>query len=428
MKAWKLLSLAAVSAAIVAAGPSDSRACAVLTPDETAPVTGHQMILSISKDRTTLWDQFNYDTNNPDLKFAWILPTKGKVTVGLSSDALFDTLGQVTAPEIFAPNLCPNSCLGGGGGGDGKGSVDVISRDILGPYEVVQLSSSDPQALKDWLAMNGYPIPASVGPILDAYVNEGFDFLALKLAAGATPSSRPVRVTMEGAAPTVPIRLLAAGTGDVTQVTLWVLGEGRWDPSNAPVVTLKSSDLTWDFSTSKSDYSEVRAAKLAEQKGLAWLLEQATPRDPGDIEFPLQQLVMSNPDKSGYGDMNTTPDQELAADLDALVGDFKAGVWVTRLSADLSREALAKDLALGAGTQEVVSGSYTPGKTLHAPVCGPDPCAGEGGGGSGSSGGNGSSGGCSCRMAGDGASDASSILGALGLAAMAALRGRRRRR
>jgi len=48
------------------------------------------MILSISQDRTTSWDQITY-AGAPS-SFAWVLPIKGQVEVGLSSDALFGTL------------------------------------------------------------------------------------------------------------------------------------------------------------------------------------------------------------------------------------------------------------------------------------------------------------------------------------------------
>ena len=51
-------------------------------------------------------------------------------------------------------------------------------------------------------------------PVIDAYVAEGFNFLALKLVPGqGVDSMRPVRVTTPGAAATLPLRMVAAGTG-----------------------------------------------------------------------------------------------------------------------------------------------------------------------------------------------------------------------
>lgn len=445
MKSWKALAPLAmlVSCALSVGAARDASACAVFTPTETPSVTGHRMILSVSNTETTLWDQFDYK-GAPE-SFGWILPIKGVAEVGLSSDALFDALGQVTAPQIFAPSQnCPNSCDGQGGGfgggvdGGSNGGVVVVAQQVVGPFEMVQLSSQDPNALKGWLAQNGYPIPAGIGPILDAYVAEGFDFVALKLLPGmGLDSVKPVRVTVQGAAPSIPLRLLAAGTGDLTPVTIFVLGEGRWEPTNAPVVEMKASDLVWDFKTESSNYAAVRASKLAATSGLGWLVEQARPFAAFEVDNGLQSLVSASPADSGYGDAMVTPQAALDADLAALHGALSPSPWIMRYTADLSRQAFAKDLSLGAAaSQTPVDGVYGVTNSINEPPCPPDPCGGQGGnGGSGASSGNGGSGGnaaagegsssdCGCRVAGVDSSGATLLL--LGLAPF--MLGMRRRR
>src|SRR5262245_130162 len=89
-----LLSLPLALAALSAA--HDAAACGgcLGPPTEVTQVTGHKMILSISKTQTTLWDQITY-SGNPS-SFAWVLPIKGTVDFHLSSDALFRTLEQQT--------------------------------------------------------------------------------------------------------------------------------------------------------------------------------------------------------------------------------------------------------------------------------------------------------------------------------------------
>lgn len=406
-----------VAAAVLAGSISglgrDARACAVLTPDESIPVTGHKMILSLSQDQTTLWDQFTF-TGAPE-SFAWILPTKGQVEVGVSSDAIFDAFGQVTAPQVFAPSVCPNTCLGNGGG-DGGGNVTVIAHEAIGPYDTVQLSSSDPAALKDWLAANGFPIPAEVLPILDAYVAEGFNFLAMKLLPGAgVEAIQPVRVTMPGAAPSIPIRLLAAGTGELTEVTLWIVSDGKYVPANAPVASISEGDLVWDFATDSSNYAAVRKEKLAAENGLAYLVEASRPYSDWEIKSPLQYLVDSDPAKSGYGADAGAAQAGLDGDMAAVFGTLGDSPWITRLTADLSREALLEDLALTAAPdQSEVYGSYTPANHVNAGQCPPDPCAtggaggggtgGTGAGGTGSGAGGGSGGGDQGGNSGDGGS------------------------
>src|SRR5262245_66238612 len=67
-----------VSMALLAASEArDAAACGgcFVQQTESTQVTGHKMILSISKDRTTLWDQIQYD-GEPS-SFAWVLPIRG---------------------------------------------------------------------------------------------------------------------------------------------------------------------------------------------------------------------------------------------------------------------------------------------------------------------------------------------------------------
>jgi hypothetical protein len=64
------------------------------------------MILSVSKTQSTLYDQIEY-AGDP-AEFAWVLPTKGIVDVGLSSDLIFNQLGVDTGVQVLPPPInCP---------------------------------------------------------------------------------------------------------------------------------------------------------------------------------------------------------------------------------------------------------------------------------------------------------------------------------
>src|SRR5689334_8845997 len=173
----KALLLIVPLAALALTETRDASACGgcFVRQSENSQVTGHKMILSVSKTQSTLWDQISY-SGNP-ASFAWILPTKGIVDVGLSSDALFQNLDQETKVTIASPIIqCSpppdcgdfNGAPGGGptGAGSGGGSVDagvnVLAEEVVGPYETVQLMSADPMALKNWLTSHSYNIPADV--------------------------------------------------------------------------------------------------------------------------------------------------------------------------------------------------------------------------------------------------------------------------
>jgi hypothetical protein len=148
----------------------DTHACGgcFISQSETTQVTGHRMILSVGSAQTTLYDQIEY--SGAPSSFGWVLPIKGTVDVGLSSDALFANLEQWTAVSINSPQItCPpppncgddddlagsNEGSSGTGTGPGEPPVEVLAQEVVGPYETVQLSSQDPAALKTWLADHG---------------------------------------------------------------------------------------------------------------------------------------------------------------------------------------------------------------------------------------------------------------------------------
>ena len=259
---------AAVAAGLLAGAERDARACGgcftpPAPPTETESViTDEKMMLAISTTQTTLYDQINY--SGSPASFAWVLPIKGQVTVGLSADVMFQVINQLTVTEVQAPPTncppapnCYGNFFGPGGGGataaageaaDAAAAVTVTSQKQVGPYETVQLHSTDGSALTNWLTAHGYQIPDSTKPIINAYVAQSFDFLALKLVPGeGVQSMQPVRVTSQGAAPSLPLHMVAVGTGPTTGITIWVVADGRWAPSNFPTFTIADSEIRVDW-------------------------------------------------------------------------------------------------------------------------------------------------------------------------------------
>ena len=367
MRLAKALFLTAMMAG-AALGARDASACGgcFASPSEVTQITGERMLLSLSQQQTTLYDEITY-SGNPS-SFAWVLPIKGLATVGLSSDALFQNLGQDTSTTISAPQItCPSSNCGnaafnnsddpsaGGGGASTGGTVTVVSQQVVGPYETVQLQSTDPMALRNWLATNGYNVPATDGPVIDAYVAEGFNFLALKLVPGQGVSSmRPVRVTTPGATPTLPLRMVAVGSGPIVPITLWVVAEGRYDTTNLPSFQVDPSQLVWDWDTQESNYSALKQSLFTKSNNRGWLVEAAEPFSMYTLQSQLSYLVQSDPVASGYADdMGLNADTNLADDMATLfAGIPDASMWVTRFEGELSHAALAADLQIAASANQ----------------------------------------------------------------------------
>ena len=299
MRSSLLLGAAFGALAALAVLPGDARACGGTFLDSestTVIVKAHRMAFSISQTQSVLWDQIAY-TGSPK-GFAWVLPVRPGAVIEVSNDAWFDTLDAATSVNVVTP---AQECDSGGddftttkgcgcgsteeadfggsasSGDEGHGSnpVTVVHQGTIGPYETVTLHSDVPGALTDWLTSHGYPIDPGIQPIIDAYEAEGMDFIALRLSPQAgVKQMKPVRVVTPGAGATLPLRMVAAGTGAGVDVTLFVLGEGRWEAESFPNATVAAKDVSWDFdkdAASASNYTTLRAKALAGDGGKTWL-------------------------------------------------------------------------------------------------------------------------------------------------------------
>jgi hypothetical protein len=463
------LGSAVVGLAVV--GARDARACGgcFVPPEETESViTDEKMILSISMSQTTLYDQIEY--SGAPASFAWVLPIKGTVTVGLSADILFQTIDQLTATEVLQPPTnCPpppddcssfDSYAGGddaGAAGDASSDgVTVTSQAQVGPYETVQLHSTDGTALTNWLTSNGYDIPASTKPVIDAYVTDGFDFLALKLVPGVgVQAMQPVRVTSQGAAPSLPLHMVAVGTGATTGITIWVVADGRWQPSNFPTFTIADSEIAWDWLTSSSNYESLRLAKEKTFNGRGWQIESSLELNQQTVIQTLEYAA-SYTDVGGYTAAPTTDggtadagseaedagegSAAAAADLAVLFnGVAGPNARFTRMRSDVAKAALSVDMALEASTdQSELTNVHNPGQQVGEPECpvynsacevtgtAPRPASGSSVTASNDAGGGG---GCSTtRPPSEGGATTGLLLGFLGVSAVWSRRKRRARR
>jgi hypothetical protein len=403
------LSTAAAVCAVAALTTTSDRADACggcfVPPSENTVVSGHRMVLSVSSTQTVLWDQIEYSGNPAE--FAWVLPVKSGAYIELASDAWFETLEAVTSVTISPPPVICGGSSGGIGcgssdeaGGDltaGRGEADpvqVLHEGTVGPYETVTVATDTPGALNDWLTEHGYGVDESTQPIIDAYVEEGFDFIALRLQPNAgVKLMKPVRVVTPGAAPALPLRMVAAGTGAEVAVVLYVIGEGRWAPDNFPTTSIPIDLLSWNFANTQSNYAVLRDKALGIDGGRGWLstfaiqgalfMSFSNPQSFApptrfvdlyttqalangeisaagctlpDMSQETQQVVDPCPgvawdDPSCAASVDGVSARELVCeDLDdlatALVGMHPRDVWVTRLEANLPRAALGTDLTL----------------------------------------------------------------------------------
>lgn len=488
-----------------------------ISPTEVESViTDHRMAFSISPTQTVLWDQVRY-TGNP-IEFAWVLPIRPGARVELASNQWLAALDASTETTISGPlpRQCSNGSFAGGGGGGGGGcgfgssattpsaasdfggsgnavdagfngspAVQVVDEEVVGPYDAVTLRSTDANALESWLLANGFLIPDAIRPIVNQYVSEKFDFIALKLRPGeSVRAMQPVRVITPGADPTLPLRMVAAGIGAYVGLTLFVVSEGRYHPANFPDATIDFGTLTWSGLQSRSNYTALADAAMKAGDGRGWLTEAASPPalfstfasalssgapNPGlyDAYYGTcrsqpQVMVPCDPstlpssdggsavdsggpddggdasndgDASSDGGMVGMPDAGPACyryvsacdaldDLDvALTGMHQSDVWVTRLRAFLPASALNGDLRLEAAVQSIAPSAHHTDTYTEANY---DPCGDAGA--VNQSNGSGDGGGCACTTRREsGRSGTLFLLGASAIAAAGLMRRRSRR-
>jgi hypothetical protein len=346
------------------------------------------MILTVSKDQSTLYDQIKY--SGSPASFGWVLPIAGTVEVGLSSDLLFSTLDQQTQVRVLPPPqncpVPPDACLRGSSSGGGFSAsesapnddgVQVLKNEVVGPYETVQLAGGA-QDLIAWLTTNGYAVPADVQPVIAWYADQYYNFLALKLQPGkGVQDMRPVRVTssVPGGA-TLPLRMVAAGTGPTVGVGLWVVAEGRYEPQNFQSFVLDANELTWDWTKSQSNYVDLRAQKTAAGNGRVWEIESSVSVFKQTVESALKQGSFDGseaylPMKDGEGNTLKTAAQVRDEDLATLFqGIPQASARVTRMRADLAHAALDQDLNLTASaTQAELPTTRQLTREVNQPQC-----------------------------------------------------------
>jgi hypothetical protein len=318
-----------------------------------------------------------------------------------------------------------------------------------------------------------------MAPVIQSYVEAGFDFIALRLAPGeGVKAMQPVRVTSPGAGLTLPLRMVEAGVGANVGITLYVIGDGRYQAANFPNAVVESSSLEWLTGKDVSNYQTVAAQLMAGGGGRTWLTEYAEPTPltgtptytpasygctPGvgeddagsgagavggsftsfgsglsalyyagcacvpDGSCDAEGTGGEEPEDAGAG-LDAGSGSSLATctacngfdDLEvATAGLDPSGAWVTRLRAALPSSALAVDLSLGASpTQTPVSNDYT-AAVYDDPTY--NPC------GNGAPQGNGTSAGSGCStLKEDPASGQGLVLAVLGVLGAGMMKRRRR--
>jgi hypothetical protein len=194
-----------------------------------ARIPAEQALIVFASGREEIITSVQLQSDGPGA--AVIFPVPGVPDVGvIGSQDLFSYLAEVTRPQerveerIVWDNRSNGELLAGGA----PGGVSVLGRSIIGGYDVAQLKADDVSALQTWLDENGYSAPSGAAPILRAYIDEGWKFVAVKLAPNqkADGALAPLRMAFDSREIVYPMRLGALADRPL-DVLLYVLAEHR---------------------------------------------------------------------------------------------------------------------------------------------------------------------------------------------------------
>ena len=193
---------------------------------------------------------------------AWVVPVPALPEVEPASADWFETLADLTRPElreriVYMSEIVVAEQVGVGEVVD----VDLLSREEVGIYDVSILSADEPGALPEWLHDNGYAFPEEGGPILDAYVEEGgWYFVAARVLPDESDQLagdvHPLWFSFDTQQPIYPMRLTAL-LGESVEVLLYILADHRMQAEPVTFGTQFAGELELASPTSE-DNAELR--------------------------------------------------------------------------------------------------------------------------------------------------------------------------
>jgi hypothetical protein len=288
---WRTCLLALALPGMVLLAPRTAAACGGTFCDGAGPVpmpvdqTGEDILFVRDGDQIEAHVRIEY-TGEAE-RFAWMIPLPAVPEVSLGCDELFSRLSGATIPfwntqRTFAdpsdqPGLTSQGFVPDDGGGDPSGPPTVVSKQLVGDFEVVVLQGGTASEVIDFFIANDYAFEDDAEPLLQEYIDEGFLITGVKLQAGADVEAiQPLVFRFTGFEPCVPLRLTSVAVRDDMGIRAYFLGDERWAPSNYQHVLVNPFAFDWNALTYPTYVAAVSQA-VDEAGGQAFVTEYAGP-------------------------------------------------------------------------------------------------------------------------------------------------------
>ena len=125
--------------------------------------------------------------------------------------------------------------------------VTVYGRVLLEHYEVSILGADDASHIMNWLQENAYNVNPSARDVLDAYIDQNWAFVAVKLNPGEKRHYEneflpPLAIRYRHGRLILPLHISSVSTRRNARITLYVIAESMVTSYNYPTATLKYED------------------------------------------------------------------------------------------------------------------------------------------------------------------------------------------
>ncbi|QEN14764.1 DUF2330 domain-containing protein [Mycolicibacterium sp. ELW1] len=250
MRPVLMMGAAVLAAGMLVATPgATAGACAcggIVSPDLDARVTGEQSLVAFDGAAETI--VMRLDLQSVADNAALIVPTPTPATASAADPGLFSELERLTAPRMERGGT-------GHSGRDEAGAVPgaaptVVARVQLGPLEATTLTGGDLTGVRRWLDSNGYRMRPEVLGRLEAYLGQGWSFVAMRLTGDAPLSGQldPVRFDFTSDRMVYPMRMSAAAK-ETQRVVIYTLAQHRMQRVDGDAAR---QDVTVDYAGSIS--------------------------------------------------------------------------------------------------------------------------------------------------------------------------------
>lgn len=314
-----------VVALALVAPPRPAEACGGVFCSATSPIpvdqNAERILFQVDEVAGTITAHVEISYSGDPQSFSWIVPVGGTPTLDVVPASVLRLLDVLTAPQIIPPRVATTGCerfsssgpsLGcaapasgvaspafvegdGGAPVPDQGGVFVEDLPRVGAFTPQVVSSTDPNALIDWLNLNLYVVTPQMEPFITYYVDLGMKFLAMKLAPDAgTADISPIKMTYPGTMPAVPLVLTAIASEPEMSIQIYVAGRTRYRSMNYENLVVDTADVRMDPFLGQTNYWALVSHQVDQAGGRAFVTQYAGPT--ADLRDQVGSVFLGTPD------------------------------------------------------------------------------------------------------------------------------------